>query len=395
MWLVRSLCLLIALPLGPAAASSGLDGAERVTLHSKILGEERVMAVVTPASYARSKARYPVLYLTDGDAQIGHLRASAEFLARNGLMPEVILVGILNTARTRDLTPTRGTEGTDFPSAGGGERFLDFIERELIPSIDLTYRTLPLRIHAGHSFGGLLALHAVLTRPGLFQAVIAASPSLQWDDQLLLREASVLEEGEVRPPRAVFVAVGSREAPPGVLKLFEKFAEPMRRAPWKGYRWAWQVVPDEDHGSVVLPAYYAGLRHVFAGWAPRDEGVPPSLNAVLGHYQALSERWSCNFLPPEGMINLLGYRLLMRGDRAAAIETFRFNAGSHPESANVHDSLGEALEQDGQAAAALESYQRAVQIAEKTADPLLPPLREHLEHLQKRTSTPARPGNTL
>ena len=101
----RALLLLSFLPF-PAGASSGLDGAERLLLRSSVLGEERVLAVVTPASYARGQERYPVLYLTDGDAQMGHARATAEFLARNGLMPEVILVGILNTERSRDLTPT-------------------------------------------------------------------------------------------------------------------------------------------------------------------------------------------------------------------------------------------------------------------------------------------------
>ena len=51
-------------------------------------------------------ARYPVLYVTDGDAHIAHTASSIEFLSRNGRMSELIVVGIPNTDRMRDFSPT-------------------------------------------------------------------------------------------------------------------------------------------------------------------------------------------------------------------------------------------------------------------------------------------------
>jgi uncharacterized protein len=386
-----ALCLAL-LPLA-AGASSGLDGAERLTLASKLLGEERVLAVVTPASYAGGQQRYPVLYLTDGEVQLGHARATVEFLARNGLLPEMVLVGILNTSRARDLTPTPGSreEQPEFPEAGGGERFLNFIEHELIPAIDARYRTVPMRLYAGHSFGGLLGVHALLTRPHLFQAVVAASPSVAWDDALLLRETGALKAGQASVPRALFVTLGGREASPAVLEDFRRFARAMQAVPWPDFDWAWQVLPGEDHGSVVLPGYYAGLRHIFAGWRmpPEDAhgGSPPTLATLRAHYQALSQRWGYSVWPPETLVNLVGYAALQRGATPEAIELFRFNVAAHPESANVHDSLGEALERDGQLPAARDSYRRAVLLAEKSADPLLGPFHAHLAQLDKRMGT--------
>jgi uncharacterized protein len=394
---LRVLSLLVAIPLAPAGASSGLDGAERVTLTSKILAEERTLAVVTPASYARGQGRYPVLYLTDGDAQIGHTRATVEFLARNQLMPEMILVGILNTARTRDLTPTRGTaeESARFRSAGGGEQFLDFIEKELMPFIDARYRTVSTRVLAGHSFGGLLAIHALLTRPGLFQAVIAASPSLVWDDGLMMREASALSAARASLPRELFFTLGEREVSGPVLADFEGFARVLQGAPWKDFRWGWRVLPDEDHGSSVLPSYYAGLRYVFAGWRmPEDdkEAAAPSLASVQEHYRRLSQRWGYAVVPPERLLNLLGYAALQRGEQSQAIEIFRLNVAVHPESPNVYDSLGEALEKAGQLHAALENYRQAVVTAEKSGDPLVGTFRTNLERVLKRVGDQPRPG---
>jgi len=394
---LRFLPLLTFLGAAPAAASSGLDGAERVTLRSEVLGEERTAAVVTPSSYARSQTRYPVLYLTDGESQIGHLRATAEFLARSGLVPEMIVVGILNTARTRDLTPSRGTaeERSAFPGAGGGERFLDFVEKELIPSIDGRYRTLPLRVLAGHSFGGLLALHALLTRPALFQAAIAASPPLAWDDQLPEREAhQVAAAGQT--PRALFVSLGELESSPAILEHFEDFARAAHGLPWKDFRYDWQVFSDEDHNSVVLRAYYAGLRHVFSGWRfprPRAGAPPPTLAAVEAHYRRLSEQWGFTVPPPEGLVNLAGYANLQTGQVGEALNLFRLNVALHPDSANVHDSLGEGLQRAGQLHAALESFRRAVVIAERTGDPLLATFREHLDAAMQRVGFQPRPAS--
>jgi predicted alpha/beta superfamily hydrolase len=388
---VRALQLLFAFPL-MASASSGVDGAELLTIRSTVLGEERVFAVVTPTTYSRSQERYPVLYLTDGDAHLGHAQATAEFLARNDLMPEVILVGIPNTSRSRDLTPTPGTaeERAAFPGSGGGERFLDFIEHELVPAVDARYRTVPSRLYAGHSLGGLLGIHALLTRPGLFQAVVAASPSLAWDDALLLREARALKGGGALGPRSLYVTLGGHEASPRGLEGFRTFAKVMRTIPWPNFDWTWQVLPEEDHGSGVLLAYYFGLRHVFEGWRMPEEvqeGGLASLATVLAHYKGLSSRWGYHITPPETLVNQLGYDALQRRATGEALDLFRFNVASHPDSANAYDSLGVALQRADQLAAARESYRQAVQLAEKSADPSLNVLRAHFESVDERFRT--------
>ncbi len=373
----------------PAQAAGSLDGAERLTLQSRVLGEERVLAVVTPASYASGQQRYPVLYLTDAEAHLGHARATAEFLARNGLMPEVLLVGILNTHRTRDLTPNRGTaaERTDFPTAGGGESFLDFLEHELAPAIEARYRTVPLRLYAGHSLGGLLGIHALLSRPALFQAVVAASPSLVWDDALLLREARALKAGTGRVPRGLYVTLGEREASPPVLQDFDGFAQGMRAVPWPGFDFRWQRLPEEDHGSSVLLGYYAALRHLFSGWRmPRE--APASLAMVAAHFRGLSERWGYAVEAPEAVVNAFGYAALQRRAVGEALDLLRFNTGAHPLSANAQDSLGEGLERAGQLDAARECYRQAVQLGERTGEPGLPAFRAHLDALDERPRSP-------
>src|SRR5579862_2818833 len=161
---------------------------KKMTVHSNILNEDRVVWVRTPQSYDHGNAVFPVLYITDGDGHINEIGSTIDFLVNNDRMPPLIVVGITNTDRTRDLTPTRWDmkmpNGTVIPNptSGGADKFLDFIQTELMPEIEKRYPTQPYRVFAGHSLGGLLAIHALITRPNLFNAYIAVSPSLQWDD---------------------------------------------------------------------------------------------------------------------------------------------------------------------------------------------------------------------
>jgi len=117
----------------------------KLTVKSTVLGEDRTILVRTPAGYDAKKTPYPVLYMTDGDGHMAHTAATIEFLARNGRMSDLIVVGIVNTDQTRDLTPTKAVgDGTDrFKTAGGADNFLKFIETELIPEIEKTYAVRP------------------------------------------------------------------------------------------------------------------------------------------------------------------------------------------------------------------------------------------------------------
>src|SRR6266851_4613907 len=166
---------------------------DRSTLRSKILGEDRTVFVSVPVSYTRSTQRYPVLYLTDAQFEFDQSRSSAAFLARNLFIPEVIVVGVVNNDRTSDFYATQADFKVNgrtipFPNSGHADQFLEFIEKELIPWVESTYRTVPLRILAGHSAGGYFALHAMRAKPGLFQAIIVASPWLAWDDARELKQ---------------------------------------------------------------------------------------------------------------------------------------------------------------------------------------------------------------
>lgn len=379
--------LLFALPLLGQTAG---DVATRVTIDSKILGEERSLWLRLPPSYGRAAAHYPTLYLTDGDAQMLHTVSTVAFLERQGRIPEMIVVGVNNTDRTRDLTPSaaslRGPDGApvQLPTAGGAGNFLAFFEKELIPWVESNYRTRPFRIFAGHSFGGLFAVNALATRPELFRGVIAASPSLQWDKDLVIGKTASLFAARKSLPVTIHITAG-REAENLVasVRRFETLAR--RKAP-KDLRISTGYHDDEDHGSITLRTLYDGLRSIFADWRPpTDEAgqMRVSLRQLVDHYAAVSARLGYTVAPPEGLVNQIGYQYLAAERFDEAIGAFRMNVENHPESANVYDSLGEAHERRGDLETARELYALAVEKSAGKNDPNEAAFRENLARVAK------------
>jgi len=384
--------LLLLAPL--ADAGEPITIGETVRLDSKVMGESRTLLISTPASYGRGDESYPVLYMTDGEAQFLHTRGTVDFLARNGLMPDLIVVAVPNTDRARDLSPTRATirrrDGAveEQPNTGGGPRFLEFFERELIPYVESHYRTRPYRIFAGHSLGGLFALEALAEKPLLFHAVIAVSPALGWEQDWAITRLESFVAQKQEAARTLVVTMANEEAgdpKPNRLDRLEAILVVGRPT---GLTWHVLRMPEEDHGTVVLKSHLEALRLIYDGWRlPRDPGsglVALGLDAIKQHYAALSQRFGYAVAAPEQSVNLAGYHALRNArDLAAAIALFRYNIELYPNSPNVYDSYAEALESDGRLQEAVANYRTAARLAERSGDVRLEIYRANRDRAEK------------
>jgi predicted alpha/beta superfamily hydrolase len=368
---------------GVTRSAEDKQPANRLVISSRVLGEERIALVRTPASYSGTAQRFPVLYLTDGATHLHHTAATIEFLARTQWVPEMIVIAIANTDRTRDLTPTRGTttDGQLQPTSGGADKFLTFIETELLPQVDKTYRTAPYRIFAGHSFGGLLAIHAFATRNDLFNAYIAVSPSLWWDNQVAIRETEAFLKGRSSLDRTLIVTLANEK---GAMRAgFDKIKELLARQQLKDFRWDSLQLEDEDHGSVALRSHYFALRKVFDGWRPTDTVMAEGLKSVEEHFRKLSAKYKYTVLPLEFVMTQVGYQLLQAGKRDEAIAVFKTNLARYPGKPHVYNSLAEAYEKNGQLDLAKQNYARAVELGSKQDAPSLTQYRMKLERVSK------------
>lgn len=377
--LVGTFFVLLMLSVSVFAQAPDIPGVTSLTVKSDVLGEERRILVRTPRGYEAGNQRYPVLYLLDGDAHIAHTSSTVEFLARNGRMSELIVVGIPNTDRTRDLSPTHitttgATGAPQFPTSGGGDKFLKFMETELFPQIEKNYRVHPYRVLAGHSLGGLLVVHAMISRPELFNAYIAVSPALQWDNQVVVKRAEDFFKTRKEVPKTLFISLGNEPGP--IDDAYHQFKQLLSRQQSKGLEWEAQEMADEDHGSVVLRSHYAALRKIYSDWRiPQDPDsgqVAVDLKGADEHYKKLSDKFGFTLPVPELLINQIGYQLLFADKADDAIATFKANVERYPDSANVYDSLAEAYERGGRADLAAPLYEKAYQNGQKIKDPNTP-----------------------
>lgn len=186
----------VAVPAGGSAqeAESALEYGRSRRMASQMLGETRIIDVTLPASYDRSAdRRYPVLVVLDGESQQQVAAALVRFQAAAGHLPEMIVVGVRNTDRNRDLSPPLAPGFRAPPGLGntfgGGDRFLAFLGDELLPQLDRDYRTVPFRVLVGHSIGGTFAQYALVQRGSLFNGYVVMEPSNWWNNQKEMEEA--------------------------------------------------------------------------------------------------------------------------------------------------------------------------------------------------------------
>ena len=240
-----------------------LEHTEHRTIRSARIGQNYELFVSLPEDYATSGKTYPVLYVLDG----WHFPLLA-FLQNNNhyseRMPPVIIVNISHgeginpmPLRARDFTPT---QAADEPTSGGAAVFLDFLEHEIIPAVDRTYRTNPGdRGLLGHSYGGLFALYALEQRPGLFQRIVAASPVAGWDHNLLFAAARERLKNLPRPVRLDLSAGGEGDFEKQLMADTTAFARLLDELKPAGLDYRLSFFPGENHNSVRLASLPHGL----------------------------------------------------------------------------------------------------------------------------------------
>ena len=188
--------------------------------HSRYLEHDRTIIVYLPPDYdERSADRYPVLYLHDGQnvfdraTSIGeewHVDEKAQAMIIAEEIAPIIVVGIYNTGvhRIDEYAPTAR------PDKGGGGQADDYgrmLVEELKPFIDRTYKTLPSAASTaigGSSLGGLLTMHLGLRYPTAFSKLAVMSPSVWWDDRVILREVEALAQ---KLPLRIWLDAGTAE----------------------------------------------------------------------------------------------------------------------------------------------------------------------------------------
>jgi predicted alpha/beta superfamily hydrolase len=226
-----------------------------------VAGPYRI-SVSLPAAYNAGDARFPVIYILDGDWYFGLAASTVRLLEAVQEMPPVIVVSIgyggdiasQRARRVREFTPwpVEGLEGSGH--AGG---FFAVLQKQLLPSIESRYRTNGDRTLVGHSLGGLFATYAMTREPEMFQRVVIGSPALRDAGPALIKTLSA----QTTLPRRVFLGLAEGDFPL-IRDSYEQLRTWLATAP-ATVRWSSQDFAGMTHQSVIGPLFARALPWLF------------------------------------------------------------------------------------------------------------------------------------
>ena len=263
-----------------------IQGTETFNLTSKITSRDFQISIGLPYEYNElSDRKWGTIFLLDANFYFGMVTEMVRSMAICGATEDAIVVGVgypteapaaegwrqVMSWRSKDLTPERDEirETKDSEQlgrvvhTGGGENFLRFIEDELIPLVDRNYRTEPRkRTLAGHSYGGLFTIYAMLQRPRLFQNYVASSPGLHHNGKAILAYEAAFAKRRSTLPASLFMTIGELEENlefEGVSNFY-RFIGQIESRGYRGFTLKKRLFHGEDHCTVASLGFQAGIK---------------------------------------------------------------------------------------------------------------------------------------
>jgi predicted alpha/beta superfamily hydrolase len=284
-------CLAACAPAALAATAEPylLDATEVRDIHAHALKRDYQLIVALPDSYRSSTRRYPVLFVTDANYALPVARSIAQRLHKHAGLEEAIVVGLSYAkgdspvfSRRRDYTPTvpaatAGSYTSDMagraPAFGEADAYGRFIADEVFPFIAAQYRAdMRRKIFVGHSYGSLLGLQLLLTRPDTFEHYILGSPSLWFDRGVMFGREQAFAKAHKDMPASVYFGIGGREVlaagkrrsrteeDADMVADVREFEAALRSRRYPGLTTRVEVFAGEDHASVFPFLFTHGLR---------------------------------------------------------------------------------------------------------------------------------------
>lgn len=314
---------------GRAVRDSYGGGSRAFTISSKVLDQSRRVFIQLPSSFEKTSRRYPTVILFDGEFLMRPVVTVADVLTQEGQMPEPVIVSIENTddydGRVHDLTPP----GLSVSGSGrneGGDRFLDFIEQELLPALDAQFRTTGPRTLIGTSSGGILVTYAAATRD-TFRFTLALDAPTHLGDGWLA--GKLLERARTKPAVPLrYVSYGARFGWPDDAWRRIEAAAP---AAWRIHS---EQLAHESHNSMQFVGSYLGLRELFSDYSMLAAPEWPT-TSILAGYEKLTAAYGARMIPPAPLLERVIDDLLMEGRGALARAAFETLVSGYGEPRNA------------------------------------------------------------
>jgi predicted alpha/beta superfamily hydrolase len=345
--------------------SNQISIATKHIINSKILKEKRNILISLPEGYEKTTANYPILVLTDGMQNIKHAIGSIELLTRTGSIPPIIVVGINSINRTKDFSPTVSENN---PGSGNGPKYLEFIEKEVLPFVDSNYRTHPFRVLEGHSLGGIFTAYALMEKPELFDAHIILSPSFWWNKEEFINKSGTFFKANQHLEKAMYFSIGEDESSSkwGMRKELSNFVDSLKANKPKNLRFKHTEFKNEGHMSSPLLGTYFGLKWVFSDMLYTDEQLKNYTDeAFLAHEQKMIDKYGSEAKQSAESYVMLSNYLSSKKKYKSAITILKRGIDAYDYDIFLKYSLAKAYEKDKNIPEAIATYKAGIETSKK------------------------------
>ncbi|MEG3757520.1 alpha/beta hydrolase-fold protein [Pseudoalteromonas carrageenovora] len=355
------------------------------TINSAVLNEERTVVVQLPKSYqANPNKVYPVIYRLDGAGNIPLISAVMERLQNDNRAPEVIIVAVENTNRLRDFYPTVNKEPQGPVGEGGGAaKFLVFIEQELMPLINKSYRTHNYNVIAGASAAGVFALYTMQANQDLFQAHIAYSPAVWWNYGASVKATKAFINKSKNLNNYVYINIGEEA---GIMReRYNELQQALESNNLPNLRFFSDAFDGVSHNLTSVAGSFNAYHNLFLPKQMPISDLTDDVTSIDAYYQNLSQQWGEQIAPSDRAVRSLGYNLTGSKQFTRAIKVFKYNIKNHPKSVDAFSALSYGYEMQGDTRQALKQMESALAITNDSY-PYINYLRETKAKLQAELS---------
>ena len=353
------------------------------TIHSTVMDEDRTLLIHLPRGYESSTVPYPVIYMLYGDHVTTYFTEAVSVIDRlgpSGRIPQMILVGIMNTDRYRDLLPESQGETT------GIGNFIRFLSKELFPYIEGTFRTKPYRVLIGPQAGANFSLYTMMKHPDMFNAFIINSP-FRWTGgrDLMMSLAKEFFQGERGFNCFMYITYNVNDKlDEASLPYQEEFADIVKEAGLKGFRLKFNYISEKDDFITPL-GLKTGLKELFINYPFPEDLEVRSLEEILSYYKNLSKEYEYDVDAPDLILTMQSDKLQEKGMQKEMLRILHYMLDKNPTSGNALWRLGNYCEESGELEKAVEYYQRMIDFMGSDTGMI----QDRLDHVRKMNSSSA------
>lgn len=332
------------------------------SVYSTVLKEQRKLSIYLPSALRLKQdtlRKYPVLYVLDGDSHKLPISGMIEHFTNSGnsILPEMIVVCIPNTKRTRDLTPYAVGVSNFIDSAmakqtGGGDLFIRCLQEDIFPYISTKYPATTYKAIVGHSFGGIFALHILANYKEMFNDYIVIDPSMWYDNRKFSAQVVTKLKSADYSDKFMFLAIANTTNVVDtneVKKLKTPFSEHEKsilefnrqvKAIKNNLHYASAYYPNDDHTSVTMIAMYDGLRKIFKEYKFSyndilEPGYKPSID-IPKFFAKLSHKIGYQTKAPEDLLQLADLYYQVEKDSVRQADLRQLYLTLYPENARKY-----------------------------------------------------------